>query len=95
MGILCEYSLMWNLTGQPAGIMPVTAVLENETTYTDTYNDRLTEVLASSSQGSAGMPVCIQVVGAAFEDEQALGIMKKLEKEIGFKIKSAKELKLN
>jgi Asp-tRNA(Asn)/Glu-tRNA(Gln) amidotransferase A subunit family amidase len=40
------------------------------------------------------MPVCIQVVAHAYEDEVALGIMKQLEKQIGYKHKSAKELKL-
>ena len=30
MGLLGEYSLIWNITGFPAGVMPVTNVLATE-----------------------------------------------------------------
>lgn len=65
--------------------MPVTKVKTNEQTYYDDYNDNWTKALQDDTQNSAGMPVCIQVVGYAFQDEKVLGLMKKLEEKIAFK----------
>ena len=66
MGALGEYSFIWNLLGYPAGVMPVTTVLSSEQTWTDSFNDHLTDQLAKSSVDSAGMPVCIQVITHAY-----------------------------
>ena len=70
---------MWNLTGFPAGIMPVTDVQMKETEFKDGYNDSWTRVLNEDAKGTEGLPVTIQVIGYAFEDEQVLGIMKVIE----------------
>ena len=65
--------------------MPVTKVLPSEETFSDTFNDAWTKALQEDSQGSTGMPVSIQVIGYSFEDEKVLGIMKQLEKKIGYR----------
>jgi Asp-tRNA(Asn)/Glu-tRNA(Gln) amidotransferase A subunit family amidase len=87
MGLLIEYSSIWNVTGFPAGTMPVTEVLSTEQFHTDKYNDSITKLIDSSSQDSEGLPVSIQVIGHPHEDEKVLGIMQQLEKKINYKIK--------
>ena len=79
-----EYSIIWNVLGFPAGVLPVTKVLPTEQSYTDDWNDAFTKTMNSDAKDSAGMPVCVQVVGFNFEDEKALGVMKMLEKEIKY-----------
>lgn len=86
MGLFLEYSLMWNLTGFPSGIIPVTKVLADEQHFTDQFKDTWTEVIHDDCQNSIDMPIGIQVVGYAFEDEKVLGIMKQLEEKIEYKI---------
>ena len=92
-GVMGEYSFLWNVTGYPAGVMPVTTVLPEEETYEDTYNDSWTTLLKSNCEGSANLPISIQVIGYAYEDEKVLGIMKQLENKIGYKI--PKKLDIN
>ena len=86
-GTMGEYSFIWNVTGYPSGIMPITDVQPTEQTYTDTHNDSWTNLLRSNCANSAGLPVCIQVTGYAFEDEKCLGVMAAIEKSIGYKMK--------
>lgn len=77
---------MWNLTGFPSGIIPVTKVQADEQFFQDQYKDTWTEVIHDDCQNSMDMPIGIQVVGYAFEDEKVLGIMKQLEEKIEYKI---------
>ena len=56
--------------------MPVTTVKENEQQFSDNYNDDWTKLIDDDAKGSAGLPIAIQVIGYAFEDEKVLGIMK-------------------
>lgn len=86
LGLMGEYSLIWNVTGFPAGVIPVTRVKEDEQTFSDSFNDAWTKALNDDCQGSAGMPISVQVVGYVQKDEQVLGIMKMIEKEIGYKM---------
>ena len=84
MGLMLDYSILWNLTGFPAGILPVTKVLSTEQSYTDHYQDHWTKVLNDDCQDSEGMPICLQIIGYAFEDEKVLGIMKLLSDKIQY-----------
>ena len=45
----------------------------------------LTKVIKKDLKGSAGMPICVQVVGYLWEDEKCLAIMKDIENEVKFK----------
>jgi len=86
MGMMLDYSVMWNITGFPAGILPITRVRENEQTFNDSHGDFWTRLIHNDCEDSSGMPICLQIVGYAFEDEKVLGIMKKLEKQIKYEI---------
>jgi len=87
MSICGEYSFIWNITGFPAGILPVTTVNQNEQSFDDEYKDKYTGLFNSSCEGSAGMPISVQVIGFPFEDEKCLGVMKAIESKIDHKVK--------
>ena len=38
------------------------------------------------------MPVSVQVIGYSYEDEKLLGIMKQIETQIGYKIKTKMDI---
>ena len=73
--LMGEYNYLWSITGFPAGVLPVTRVWPDEQAFTDQHNDAWTETLHSDAQGTVNMPICLQVIGHAFEDEKVLGIM--------------------
>ena len=79
------YTCVWNFLSTPSGAMPVTVVREDEQHYESSHNDAITQALKLNAQGSAGLPVGIQVVGLPFEEEKVLSLMKTIEKEFNFK----------
>ena len=76
---MVEYSIMWNVTGFPAGVLPITKVQESEHSFSDKYNDAWTKVIDDDCKDSVGMPINLQIVGYLHKDEHVLGIMKMLE----------------
>jgi len=74
-GFMNEYVYIWNCLYYPAGVLPITKVLADEEEFKDNHNDEWTRVLNDAAKGSQGMPVSIQVVAHAFEDEKALAVM--------------------
>ena len=58
-GTMGEYSFIWNVTGYPSGVMPVTNVLADEQTFSDKHNDGWTKLIQSNCANSEGLPVCI------------------------------------
>lgn len=87
LGVCLEYAAIWNVTGFPAGVIPITEVREDEQAYEDKFNDKTTRHMRSSCEDSKGMPVSIQVVGHPYEDEKVLGLMAAIESKIGNKVK--------
>ena len=73
--------LMWSVLHYPAGVVPITSVTEEETTYVadDGHNDLWTKGIRKDLVGSAGMPVGVQVVSRKWDDEVALGVMKAID----------------
>jgi Asp-tRNA(Asn)/Glu-tRNA(Gln) amidotransferase A subunit family amidase len=43
-----------------------------------------TKVIKNDVKGSVGMPLTVQVVSYAWDDELAVGVMKSLEEEVKF-----------
>lgn len=95
LSLILEYSIIWNVMGFPSGVMPVTTVRKDEQKFTDSYNDAWTKALDQDAKNSEGMPVCVQVVAYSYEDEKALGVMKMLEKEIGYEMDLNPTIDLN
>ena len=59
LGTAGEYSFIWNITGFPCGVMPVTTVSATEQTFDDVYKDKYTRLFNSTCEGSEGLPVCV------------------------------------
>jgi len=59
MAICGEYSFIWNITGFPAGILPVTTVQADEQNYTDVFRDKFTYLFNSTTKESKGMPISV------------------------------------
>mmetsp|Transcript_27475 Transcript_27475/g.20634 ORF Transcript_27475/g.20634 Transcript_27475/m.20634 type:complete len:115 (+) Transcript_27475:574-918(+) len=80
------YFLIWNLLNYPAGVVPITEVTpEEEVGYDDRFNDIITNKLRQSMQGSAGMPIGLQVVAPKWEDEKCLAAMKILDDAVKYR----------
>ena len=82
MGLMVDYSWIWNVLEYPSGIVTVTQVQEDEQFFEDSHNDGWTKFIDKSSKNSKGMPIGIQVVAHSFEDEKALAIMKSIDDQI-------------
>ena len=85
-GTMFDYMFLWNILEYPSGSIPVTSVQENEQEYSDSHNDAWTKLLQSTAEGSVGMPINVQVVSYAFEDEKALAVMKSIDKRVNFRL---------
>lgn len=85
LGALDKYAQFVNVTGFSAGAIPVTRVKADEQVFDDGYNDHWTKYLKEDLKDAEGMPVAVQVVGYAYEDEVVLGLMKVIASKVGFK----------
>lgn len=87
LAFLVPFYSLWNVLQYPAGVVPVTEVLETEQTegdYEDDENDILTKKIKHSMVGSAGMPIGVQVVTPKWKDEECLALMKILGDSLNF-----------
>mmetsp|Transcript_20771 Transcript_20771/g.38623 ORF Transcript_20771/g.38623 Transcript_20771/m.38623 type:complete len:574 (-) Transcript_20771:117-1838(-) len=86
MGLMapCSYSFLWNTVAYPAGMVPVTNVLESETSYS-CESSIFTKYFNQTMAGAAGMPVGVQVIGLPNKDEQVLAVMQLIEQMAGFR----------
>ena len=79
-----SYCMMYNYLNYPTGIVPVTLVQSNEMVYEGEHKDGTDAQCEKIMQGSAGLPVCVQVAALACEDEKALGVMQQIQDAIKF-----------
>ena len=71
----------WNTMNFPAGIVPVSSWGPADEEEMESYpqDDILHKMIRSCCEGAAGMPLCVQVVGKPFMDEQVLRVMSNIE----------------
>ena len=86
MGLFGEYQFLWNILHYPCGVVPVTKVQPNEQEFIDKWNDKWSELMRKTVNGSEGMPLGVQVVAHSYEDEKALAIMQALDGQINFRM---------
>jgi len=83
------YSYMFNanMLDWPCGSVPVTQVRKDETHYNNCpHNDEYTRLVREKVMpGSEGMPMSVNVMACAFEDEKCLHVMKEIESAVNFK----------
>jgi len=86
MGLMLEYIFLWNVLNYPAGIVPITTVKREEQSFSDKHNDGWTNLVNETCKGSEGMPISVQVISHAFEDEKALAVMQALDQKVKFRM---------
>lgn len=83
--------LMWsststflaNLTGLPAGVVPVTTVRVNEESDRRPGADVIERLARSNEQGTAGLPVGVQVLAPWWREDLVLAAMAAIEARVG------------
>ncbi len=73
------YTILHNLLGYPAGMVPFTRVREGEETGRAPSKDLVEQTAYNVELGSAGLPVGVQVVARPWRDHVALAAMQAIE----------------
>jgi fatty acid amide hydrolase len=69
------YSLVNNVLGYPAGVVPVTTVRPDEQDRRPPTKDRVLSAARRVDRESAGLPICVQVAARPWRDHVALAVM--------------------
>lgn len=82
----CMYTFLQNLLDLPSVALPVRLVRTGEEGYKDRWipDDLFEQAGKNTTEGSAGLPIGIQVSCLPYEDEKVCGIAKQLEKIFKF-----------
>lgn len=75
------YTALYNVLGYPAGVVPRTRVRPGEEVGRRPAKDRAEQAAYQAEQGSAGLPVGVQVVARPGQDHVALAAMGAIEAE--------------
>jgi fatty acid amide hydrolase len=73
------YTPIANVSGFPAGIVPVTRVRAGEESERPASRDMMDRVARETEKGSAGLPIAVQVIARPWRDHVALAAMAKIE----------------
>ena len=79
MGLIGSYSCLYNLLGWPAGVVPVTKVRPEEETATPRGRDVCDRTARETEEGSAGLPIAVQIAARPWREDVVLGVMAALE----------------
>jgi fatty acid amide hydrolase len=74
-----SYAPLANVSGFPAGIVPVTRVRQGEESDRAASRDLVDRVAREAERGSAGLPIAVQVIARPWRDHVALGAMTAIE----------------
>lgn len=81
LGTLGAYTILANVLGLPAGVVPWTKVRADEEVGRAKTSDAVEKTARSAEVGSSGLPIGLQVVGRAGRDHEVLAIMNSIESE--------------
>lgn len=79
LGVAGGYTILHNLLGYPAGVVPFTRVQKGEEVGRKPSRDMVEKAALKVEQGSAGLPVGVQVVVRPWREHIALAVMHCLE----------------
>jgi len=74
------YAPLANVTGFPAGVVPVTRVAAGEESDRAANFDLVDRIARKTERGSAGLPVTVQVIARPWRDHVALAAMAAIER---------------
>lgn len=75
LGLMGSYSCLYNVLGWPAGVVPVTRVRDDEQTATVRSSDVADQTARRSEEGSAGLPIAVQLAARPFREDLVLAAM--------------------
>lgn len=75
-----SYLTVANLFGLPAGVVPITTVGAGEESDRPASRDAADRLAVSVEQGSAGLPVAVQVIGRPWREDLVLSAMAAIER---------------
>jgi fatty acid amide hydrolase len=75
------YAALANVSGFPAGVVPITRVRATEESDRPQSRDQVDKVARETERGSAGLPIAVQVIARPWRDHVALAAMAKIEAE--------------
>lgn len=81
LGTTGAYTILYNLLGYPAGVVPLTRVGQDEQTSRTPTKDMVEKVALHVEQNSAGLPVGVQVAARPWREHVALAVMEAIEKQ--------------
>lgn len=73
------YATLYNVLGYPAGVVPITRVQQDEESARKRSLDRMERVARRAEEGSAGLPVGVQVVARPWREHVALAAMSAIQ----------------
>jgi fatty acid amide hydrolase len=73
------YTPLANVSGFPAGVVPVTRVWPGEESDRPPSRDFVDRVARETERGSAGLPIAVQVIARPWQDHMALAAMAAIE----------------
>jgi fatty acid amide hydrolase len=72
-------AFLFNVLGMPAGVVPITRVRPDEESDRPASKDKAEQRARSAEQGSAGLPVAVQVAARHWREDVVLAVMAVLE----------------
>jgi fatty acid amide hydrolase len=79
LGVAGSYAIALNALGWPAGVLAWTQVRAGEESDRPITRDKIFALARQVEEGSAGLPVGVQVMARPWHDQQALAVMAALE----------------
>ncbi|HZW52552.1 MAG TPA: amidase family protein, partial [Candidatus Elarobacter sp.] len=80
LGLAGTYSLLPNVLGFPAGVVPVSRVrADEEDGQSAASRDAVDRVAATVRRGSAGLPVGVQIIARPWREDVALAAMRAIQ----------------
>jgi fatty acid amide hydrolase len=73
------YIPLANVSGFPAGVLPVTRVRSGEESNRPASRDVMDRIAREAESGSAGLPIAVQVLARPWRDHVALAAMAAIE----------------
>ena len=80
LGIIGGFVCLYNVLGYPAGIVPVTSVRAGEESDRAPSKDKLDQTARASEEGSAGLPICVQIAARPWREHVAIAAMTAVER---------------